>query len=167
MLIDTTTAPPPASDHTRLILWMSVLIGAIVAALLATVVDNLVKGTHTKRAHNSILLLNECFAEHQSAYMIFFIAMLGGADFSVPWAKTLLASVLALSFMFYCLSVAHTTKYDYQIKGDHTCTTPPPCSIGLKRNTKFKMLWVHLVLTVLSFLAAVLFASWTVKPPPN
>lgn len=164
-LLSLTTSPPPAvSDSTRLILWISVLVATIIGALFTTVLDNLVKGIRSQRPHNSILLFNECLAEHQSAYVVFFVAMLSGAEFSVPWAKPWLAIALMLSFIFYSVSVAYTAGYDSMLARDHGCGKVP-CPQKLALSTVLKMMWVHLLLGAFLFGAAWRFASWTIKPP--
>lgn len=154
------------TDRSRTVLWVCVLLGAIVAAVGATILDNLIKGMRAKRAHNSILLINECIAEHHSAYLVYFIAMLSGTEFSVYWGKSVLAIMLFTSFILYCLAIYQTATQEEVIMADHACTGNS-CKTGLKSTNKWKMIWVNILLTVLSLAAAITFAGLAVKAPSN
>lgn len=144
-------------------LWINVLIGAIIAAIAATIIDNVVKGMNRERAHNSLLLANECLAEHQSAYVVYFIALLGTTEFSRYWAKPILPEVLFVAFVIYVIAVAVTTTQDSVIVSHHHCGDK--CNRPLPARVKWHVVRWNVFFSMIMFIAAIVFAILSTRAP--
>ncbi len=158
-----TTQIEAASSPT--LLWLIVLASAIIAAAASTIIDNRVKGTHKQRPHNNVLLLNECLAEHQSAYLIFFIGLVTGtAAFSHPWVRAILSICIVLALLLYIIGVSITADHEDLIADAHICTLPK-CTQRLPWGLKLKIIAVNLGSSVFLLSVSVALCFMTTKAP--
>ena len=135
---------------------------AVTASIVATIIDNVVKG-QSERQHNAILLLNECLAEHHSAYLIFFIALATGASFTEYWGTGVVQIAILLSLAFYIKGVHSTTRHDRKIARDHICG--PGCRAKLKRETVIWICGLNIVFALFMMALASYLAIITVRNP--
>jgi hypothetical protein len=149
------------------VLWLIVLVGAIIAALAATIIDNAVKGIDRARSHNNLFLVNECLAEHQSAYLIFAVGLLtGSVVFRSYWTRGAIAIYIFLTFTCYIIGVSITAKQENKLKDFHTCSGPvAKCNVKLPMAQRFRIIWVNLFLGLVLLCFAVYLCLETVKAP--
>lgn len=144
------------------ILWVQTLVAAIAAAVVATMVDNAVKGEDT-RPHNSLLLFNECLAEHHTAYLIFFIALATGSSFSRYWGTGTLTLAFILWLLFYVKGIRSITRHWEIIDTDHTCSAE--CTIKLDPKTIFKICGWNTIFAASLFATSIYLSCITTKNP--
>lgn len=156
----------PSSEDNQYIFvrWMLVLLAIILGAGFTTVVDNLAKGAY-QRLHNDALLGNEILAEHQSAYVLFFMALFSGTDFKPSWIKTtVFGAVMLLAFIMYALAVRNTSKHEAKISAFHTCSHNP-CP-GLDFSTHRKLAIFNAISAILLAGVSIVLTCFALKPPP-
>jgi hypothetical protein len=142
-----------------------VLAGAIMAALAGTIIDNKVKGTHKERSHNNLFLINECLAEHQSAYLIFAIGLVTGTVlFKYDWTRAAISIYIIVTLVFYIIGVSITADQTERLKDFHACSGNK-CTVKLPLRKRFRIIWVNLVLTALLLSFSVYLCAITVKAP--
>lgn len=112
-----------SSPYFHPVKWLIALAGTIIAALIAVVLDNIVKRVRDARGHNLAQLLHELLAEHQIAYPIYFVALLTGAQFLPEywWAKDVIGVLTFLAFGFYLVAVYLTSLHEEHLQDDHHC----------------------------------------------
>jgi len=151
-----------AGEQHHPILWFIVLVAAIVASVVATVIDNVIKG-EVKRAHNALLLFNECLAEQHSVYLVFFIALATGSAFTTYWGSSVLPIALLFAVMFYVKGIYLTTVHSEKIAADHACA--PGCKAKLKRGTMLGVFAWNLAFALILFVTACFLVAKTTQNP--
>lgn len=135
------------------------------AALAGTIIDNRVKATHKVRSHNNLLLMNECLAEHQSAYLIFAIGLAtGSVAFRYDWARAIISIYIVAAIVFYVVGVSITADQDDSLAALHTCSGAK-CNIRIPLRHRMQIIRANLVMTVVLLVVAVLLCMVTVKAP--
>jgi uncharacterized membrane protein YgdD (TMEM256/DUF423 family) len=147
------------------LLWLIVLSGAVMAALAATIIDNRVKGVYKERAHNNVLLANECLAEHQNAYLIFAIGLVTGTTvFSHDWVRAALSVLMIFVIISYIVGVSQTAHHQELIEADHICPGAR-CHIRLPWRVKVRILIWNTVSTFVILLFCIMLCFSTMKGP--
>jgi hypothetical protein len=137
-------------------------LATIVASVVGTLIDNIVKGD-ASRKHNTVLLFNECLAEHHLAYVLFFVALATGATFTKYWGTALLQISLVLALGLYVKGIHSTTKHRVKILADHACDEH--CSRGLKVWTVIRICFMNCLFTIAMLGIATYLAVITVHDP--
>jgi hypothetical protein len=149
------------SNH-HSVLWIAVLLSAVAASIVGTIIDNVVKGA-ADRKHNAVLLFNECLAEQHIAYLIFFVALATGAGFSKYWASALLQIAIVIVLGVYIKGIHSTTKHEAKLTADHECVLGP-CP-RLRLITVFRICALNCICTVVMFSIACYLAIITIHDP--
>lgn len=142
--------------------WLITLAGTIIAAAIAVTFDNIVKRLRDVRGHNLTQLLHEMLAEHQIAYLIYFVALLTGAQFlpAYWWAKDAIGVLTFLAFGFYLIAVYLTSLHEVHLEDDHNCQ-----GVGCKETISawafFKLCWLTSLFTLLMLASSIILAFMT------
>jgi hypothetical protein len=163
LLVD--AASSPQSVPTPTFLWLMVLFGTVSVAVAAVVIDNRVKNVHKTRPHNSLLLVNECLAEHQSAYLVYFIALLNASDFSRYWIKPSIGTLVIIAIALYVVGVSITADHEKNIKRHHPNCPEVECRYSLPNTIRFRILWFNLFSTAVLLSISVVFATYAIRSP--
>jgi hypothetical protein len=142
--------------------WLITLAGTIIAAVIAVIFDNIVKRMRDHRGHNVAQLLHEMIAEHQIAYLIYFVALLTGAEF-LPiywWAKGVIGVLTFIAFAFYLIAVYLTSLHEVQLVKDHQCQGSG-CAEPLSAWAFFKLCWLTSIFTLLLLVSSIVLAFMT------
>lgn len=142
--------------------WLITLAGTIIAAVIAVIFDNIVKRMRDQRGHNLAQLVHEMLAEHQLAYLIYFVALLTGAEFlpAYWWAKGILGILIFIAFGFYLIAVYLTSLHEVHLQEDHGCP-----GVGCKQSVSaaafIKLSWVTSLFTLFLLGSSIVLAFMT------
>jgi hypothetical protein len=156
-------SPETSFPYYHAVKWLIALAGTIIAAAIAVIFDNIVKRLRDVRGHNLAQLLHEILAEHQIAYLIYFVALLTGAEFlpAYWWARDMIGVLTFLAFGFYLIAVYLTSLHEVQLQKDHHCQgracTKPVSVLGFLR-----LSWLTSLFTLLMLATSVALAFMTV-----
>jgi hypothetical protein len=155
--------PESAHPYYHPIQWLITLAGTIIAAAIAVIFDNIVKRMRDRRGHNLAQLLHEMLAEHQIAYLIYFVALLTGAEFlpTYWWAKSVIGVLTFLAFGFYLVAVYLTSLHEIHLQEDHNCRGIG-CAVAVSAFGFLKMSWLTSLFTLLLLGSSVALAFMTV-----
>ncbi len=153
---------PESSPYFHPVKWLIALAGTIIAAVIAVVLDNIVKRVREARGHNLAQLLHEMLAEHQIAYPIYFVALLTGAEFLPEywWAKDAIGVLTFLAFGFYLVAVYLTSLHEEHLREDHECHGRA-CRHSLSAWGFLKLAWVTSVFTIVLLVSSISLAFMT------
>jgi hypothetical protein len=153
--------PSPTDPYSHPIKWLITLAGTIIAAAGAVVIDNVIKRMRDKRPHNFVQVTNELLAEHQVAYLTYFVALITAARFKWYWAKDVLGVLVMVTVVFYAVAVYLTTLHEVIIGKHHKCADQS-CGVSLTWRVRMRMCSTNLVMAILLLIAGVYFAFCTI-----
>jgi hypothetical protein len=154
---------PESSPYFHPVKWLIALTGTIIAAIIAVILDNIVKRVRDARGHNLAQLLHELLAEHQISYPIYYVALLTGANFLPEywWAKDVIGVLTFLAFGFYLVAVYLTSLHESHLQKDHHCPGVG-CRQSLSAWGFLKLSWLTSLFTLLLLGSSVALALITV-----